>query len=313
MLTWANAVMEAEEKEVSDPQSSTVNSLENPLQQIRLARCAHRPIVLGKTGYENSYGLGWFRHMLPSRYISSIGPNISLLLDPPVINQRGPPRLAIARWGSFGGFLSTFYTFPDTRSAIIVMANCNGAKGDPTGLIAQGLCQELYNMKPRIDLEAYARLAAYNSSLVWDELVQEWVRNRVPNTRCPLLDNFTGTYVNTGLDITIRVTKIAEHDAKHEPNPELLSFSVNSLPRQSAKLRHYHYDTWTFLPNSRDDAARKGMTGFFKLPRLLLSFIRNDSGRVFHLDWDLQVGSYEGLPLKFDYPVLPIRFLRAEG
>jgi hypothetical protein len=69
------------------------------------------------------------------------------------------------------------------------------------------------------------------------------------------------------------------------PNPpELLGFNVNSISRQSAKLRHYHYDTWTFLPDSRDDALRKGMEGFLSLPLLLLSFIRDEAGAVCSLD-----------------------------
>jgi hypothetical protein len=49
-------------------------------------------------GYETSCGLGWFRHMLPSSYLACIGPNMSLLPNPPIINKNGPPRLTIARW-----------------------------------------------------------------------------------------------------------------------------------------------------------------------------------------------------------------------
>ncbi|KAK6820424.1 hypothetical protein RU639_007600 [Aspergillus parasiticus] len=158
MLVWANAVMEAED-ESPTPQHS------NPLRQIRMTRCAHRPIVLGENGYENSYGLGCFRHMLPSKYLSCIGPNFSLLPEPPVINQDGPPRLAIAHWGQFGGCLSAFYTFPETRRAVIVMSNCNGANGDPTDLIAQALCQELFNLCPRVNFEEYAIKATHDAKL----------------------------------------------------------------------------------------------------------------------------------------------------
>ncbi|KAB8208568.1 beta-lactamase/transpeptidase-like protein [Aspergillus parasiticus] len=240
MLVWANAVMEAED-ESPTPQHS------NPLRQIRMTRCAHRPIVLGENGYENSYGLGCFRHMLPSKYLSCIGPNFSLLPEPPVINQDGPPRLAIAHWGQFGGCLSAFYTFPETRRAVIVMSNCNGANGDPTELIAQALCQELFNLCPRVNFE---------------EIVEEWVRKRVDNTPCPPLDDFIGLYVNTAFDISIRVAKTFDQTAKPGTDTELLSFNINSLRRQTAKLRHYHYDIWTFMPSSRNDAARKGMMKF---------------------------------------------------
>ncbi|KAE8313646.1 beta-lactamase/transpeptidase-like protein [Aspergillus transmontanensis] len=94
MLVWANAVMEAED-ESPTPQPS------NPLRQIKMTRFAHQPIDLGENGYEDPYSLGWFRHMLPSKYLPCIGSNFSLLPEPPVINQDGPPRPAIAHWGQF--------------------------------------------------------------------------------------------------------------------------------------------------------------------------------------------------------------------
>jgi CubicO group peptidase (beta-lactamase class C family) len=314
MLTWAKAVMEAEEngQKGSQEPPAGLQSHTNPLRQMRMTRCAHRPIVLGEEGCENSYGLGWFRHMLPSRFLCSIGPNFSLLPNPPVINQNGPPRLAIAHWGEFGGCLSAFYTFPATRSAIIVMSNCNGAKGDPTDLIAQTLCQELFAMQPRIDFEEYALQAANNATIAWEALVEDWVRKRVQNTRHPPLDGYTGTYTNTALDITIKVSKIPENQIRSETNPEMLTFNINSLPRQTARLRHYHYDTWTFMPDSRNDATRKGMAGFLRLPRLLLVFVRNEIGVVSHLEWDLQGGSCEGPAPDLGINVAPVRFLKAK-
>lgn len=312
MLTWAKAVMEAEEisQNVSQEAPEGLKSQGNPLRQMRMTRCAHRPIVLGEEGGENSYGLGWFRHMLPSRYLCSIGPNFSVFPDPPVINQQGPPRLTIAHWGEFGGCLSAFYTFPGTKSAIVVMSNCNGAKGDPTDLIAQNLCQELFAMEPRINFEEYALQATNSATVAWEALVEEWVRKRVQNTRHSSLDEYTGTYVNGALDITIKVSKLPEKEIKSETNSEMLTFNINSLPRQTAKLRHYHYDTWTFMPNSMNDATRKGMSNFLKLPRLLLAFVRDENRSVSHLEWDLQGGSCEGPAPDLGVKVAPVKFLK---
>ncbi|KAJ5093523.1 hypothetical protein N7456_009384 [Penicillium angulare] len=314
MLTWANAVMEAEEKEAGEGFSSTstlgLETLSTPLRQMRMIRCAHRPIAIGKDVRENSYGLGWFRHTLPSKYLSSIGPNFSLLPDPPVMNQSGPEKLTIAHWGNFGGCLSAFYTFPATRSAIIVMSNCDGSKGDPTDLIAQAICQELFAMHPRIKFEEYALQAATNATLSWESLVEDWVRNRVQNTRCSPLHQYIGTYMNDAFDITIDITRIPEKDIKFEPNPELLTFNINSLPRQTAKLRHYHYDTWTFIPNSKNDAIKKGMAAFLDLPCLLLAFARNDAGAVSELEWNLQGGACEGPAPNLESSVHPMKFKR---
>ncbi|RAQ58744.1 hypothetical protein COH20_006848 [Aspergillus flavus] len=227
MLVLATAVMEVEE-ESPIPQHS------NPLRQVKMTRCAHRPIVLAENRYEDSYGLGWFRHMLPSKYLSCRGPNFSLLPEPPLINQDGPPRLAIAHWRQFGACLSAFYTFPETRSAVIVMSNCNGANGDPADLIAQALCQELFSMWPRVNFEEYAIQAAHNAKL-------EWVRKRVDNTPCPPPEDFSGLYFYTVFDITIRVAKTLDQSANTGTDTELLSFNINSPPGKTVKLRHYHY------------------------------------------------------------------------
>lgn len=309
MLIWANAVLEAEFLESLDP-GSFASSARNPLRQMNYIRCAHRPVVLGEPGLENSYGLGWFRHMLPSKYLASIGPNFSLLPDPPMINKNGPPRLTIAHWGEFGGYLTALYTFPASKSAIVAMTNCNGARGDPTDLAVQALCQELFDMKPKVDFQHYARQAAKNSDLKWDRLLHDWTMNRTHNTAVPPLDDFIGRYINEGLEITITVSKIPEQNIGAGSNPELLTFIVNDLPRQRARLRHYHHDTWTFLPDSRDDATRKGMLSFLELPRLLLVFVRDRRGVVCSLEWDLQGGTCEGPAPNLAGKVSPICFVK---
>ena len=70
---------------------------------------------------------------------------------------------------------------------------------------------------------------------------------------------------------------------------------INGIPRQRAKLRHYHYDTWTFIPESRDDAVKKGMQNFMSLPLLLLKFVAaGNNGALDRLEWDLQGERCEG-------------------
>lgn len=132
MLAWAKAVIKAENDRL-------IPIKQNPLRHIQLTRCTHRPIIREGGCYENSYGLGWFRHMLPSSYLDSIKPNFALLPNPLIINKDGPPRLTITHYGEFGGFLCAFYTFSDTCSAVIVMTNCFSERGDSSDLVAQSL------------------------------------------------------------------------------------------------------------------------------------------------------------------------------
>ena len=289
MLTWARAVMEAEVYEANQSEGAKdVNS--NPLRQMTMIRSVHRPVTLDG-GHENSYGLCWLRHMLPTSGLGPISANRPLLSDFPVINKDGPPRLAISHSGEFNGFLTAFYTFPETCSAVIAIANCSPGRGDPSDLAAQALIQELFQMAPRIDFPAYAASAARNAKDVWPAFVKEFEANRHPNTNPGPLEDYIGTYVNEDFCMTIDVYPLPDHDREHDrADPELLGFTVNKLERQSAKLSHYHYDTWTFAPHSRDDALRKGMESFMSLPLILLSFIRNDQG-ISSLAWDLQGGA----------------------
>lgn len=288
MLIWVRAVMEVEVHNFDQDHTSLVeqdgNGSRNPLCQMQLLRCGHRPVTLQGTGYENTYELGGFRHMLPSSWLGSIGPSFALLPDPPIINKAEPPRLTIAHWGECNGFLTALYTFPATQSAVIIMANSAPGRGCPVDLAAQMLVQELFNMQPQINFDDYAIEAAETSKRLWPALVEEWVFNRVRNTNSGQIEDYVGSFTNRAYSLIINVYKVSPDAIGPEHPPELLGFKVNSISRQSAKLRHYHDDTWTFLPDSRDDASRKSMEGFLSLPILLLLFVRDKAGVVCSLD-----------------------------
>ncbi|KAF2195030.1 beta-lactamase/transpeptidase-like protein [Zopfia rhizophila CBS 207.26] len=311
MLTWAKSLMIVESRPADSlkPDSGSYEAY-NILRNVEVTRCARRPIIFDEGLKENSYGLGWFRHSLPSKWLGSIGPNFALLQDPPVIGEFSESRLTICHYGEFGGFLTSFYTFPDTCSAVIVMANSSPSRGDPTDLIAQMLIQEIFEMQPKVKIEEYALRAAHTAKLIWPALVHDWVSSRVQSTATPPLQDFSGIYTNNDFLLRVEVFELSAEERGSGPSPELLGFRVNSIKRQTAKLRHYHYDVWTFLPNSRDDLVRKGMEGYMVLPMLLLSFIRNTSGAIYALDWDLQAGVCEGPAPEIGQAVAPVRFMR---
>ena len=231
-------------------------------------------------GCENSYGLGWFRHMLPSSWLGSIGPNFALLPEPTVINSDGPSRLAIAHWGEFNGFFTAFYTFPATRSAVVVMAHSSPGRGDPADLVAQMPTQELFGMQTRVSFESYAVQAAATSRRLWPALVNEWALSREQDTKPGQIEEYVGRYTNTAYSLTINVYKLSAEAIGSESSPEILGFDVNSISRQSARLCRCHNDKWTFLPDSRDDALKKGMEAFLHLPMLLLVIVHDISGTI---------------------------------
>jgi CubicO group peptidase (beta-lactamase class C family) len=308
MLIWAKSVMLAEARLTSS--SSRIDEPCHILHDIETTRCVRRPITFEGGLSENSYGLGWFRHQLPSRWLGSIGPNFTLLPDHLVIASSSGDRLTMCHYGEFGGLLASLYTFPDTCSAVIVLVNSSASRGDPTDLIAQELVQQLFDMQPKVSLTEYALQAAQTSRLRWPALVEQWTASRVQDTPTPPLDDFIGLYVTKGLLVTIEIFKLDENERGDDPDPELLGFSVNSLEKQTTKLRNYHYDVWTFMPRSRDDAVRKGMEGYMVLQMLFLSFVRDATGQVSSLEWDLQAGLCEGPAPGLGRAVGPVKFER---
>ena len=115
--------------------------------------------------------------------------------------------------------------------------------------------------------------------------------------------------MNSAYSLTVNVFKLSPETIGPQHSPELLGFNVNSISRQSARLRNYHYDTWTFLPDSRNGDSRKVMKAFLSLP-LLLSCIRDEAGAICDSDWDLQAGVCEGPARGISRTMAPIRFHR---
>lgn len=125
-----------------------------------------------------------------------------------------------------------------------MLANSAQSRGDPTDLIAQTLCQELFDMQPRVALPEYARECARKEGVEWSELVREWEAKRVLGTRMGDLADYTGTYLNEGCKLAILVRRLSDVEMSLRfGKPELLESQVNSLPRQTARLRHYTITT----------------------------------------------------------------------
>ena len=79
---------------------------------------------------ESSYGMGFFRTMLPNQLLK-VGPDYALLSQAygakdaaPVVGDRnGRPRLMIGHWGSASGASVGTFIFPETRSVAITLVN----------------------------------------------------------------------------------------------------------------------------------------------------------------------------------------------
>lgn len=135
---------------------------------------------------------------------------------------------------------------------------------------------------------------------MWPALMEEFVAHRVQNTKHHPLQDYVGIYQSSDYTLKVEIYELSKAEVNKVPNPELLGFKINS-----AKLRHYHDDSWMFVPNS---STRKGMEGFLQSSLLIVSFVVKDSNELQGLAWDLQGGKCEGPAPALGVAVLPMRF-----
>ncbi|KAI0438880.1 beta-lactamase/transpeptidase-like protein [Xylaria telfairii] len=133
MLKWSKVILDRVELEAGS-RSESEDDRRSPLHTIN----------------ENSYSLGWARHVIPLSHLgwlSTNGPQSKYILG-----RDSRPRLLFHHGGQITGYLNSIYLFPETQSAVIVLTNAQGA-GDCLDWIAQAIIQKLFDLKPALDFQ----------------------------------------------------------------------------------------------------------------------------------------------------------------
>ena len=132
-------------------------------------------------------------------------------------------------------------------------------------------------MKPTVDFVAMARSESKAALSLWDEAERNLQQERILDTTHRLMINYTGTFYCSQLCMTLEV-KLGHPG---------LRLQVNGLKDQKFTLRHYHHDTWTFFPESREMCLRKGLGGYLRVWRsFLLSFEGFYEGHFRGVKWE---------------------------
>lgn len=302
MLTWSRAVMERleEEKKGNDTaapsQEASLGTGEyeavlcdkytdgqrvsnNPLRQISQIT-SHKFRVTDDTINENTYGYGWARHVIPSTQLGWLSTNGPQKDD--IIGRESRPRLTLYHGGQVTGYLNSIYLFPETKSAVVVLTNAQSA-GDCSDLVAQMLVQSLFEMKPEVDFEMRAEKISTSNLNQYSKMKNDLEQNRNPKTACPELETLEGSYWNEDLRGLIEVYKSSESASG-------LEMKRNGMETQCHRLSHYHYDTFSFMPESRDEMERRCLVDYAIYEQFLVAFVRDEEDRVVGLDWVMQEG-----------------------
>ncbi|KAJ8133383.1 hypothetical protein O1611_g237 [Lasiodiplodia mahajangana] len=200
MLKWCKAVLSRLELELGQ-RSETEDDQRNPLRQMRTI-LAHRFRVTEDTINENSYALGWARHVIPSSHLgwlSTNGPQHNHILG-----RDSRPRLLFYHGGQITGYLNSIYLFPETHSAVVVLTNAQGA-GDCSDWIAQAVIQELFDLKPELDFVQIAKQTASKQLNQYEDMRKSYEGNRHQGTPEPSHDQLVGVYYNNNIKMTVDV------------------------------------------------------------------------------------------------------------
>ncbi|KAI1126532.1 beta-lactamase/transpeptidase-like protein [Nemania abortiva] len=282
MILWAKALLKEMKRDTA------VQDEENfsPLKQIPTIT-AHRNPITSSSLHENTYALGFARAVTPSTelgWISLNGPQRDL-----VMGKKSPSRLVLYHNGGQSGYLSSFYLFPETGSAIVALGNTYGL-GDGPDWTCQAIMQAMFDLKPEIDFVKASKLRAQYEFERYERLANDFAIHRhVSILDQPKLTDFLGRFRNYGLKMTLDIT--LPDVADKGPKEEFLILTVNELSSQQHRLEHYNGDSLGFLPLTRQELIVREMIDWFEWYQFVLKFIRDTkSGRVTSLLWKMQVG-----------------------
>lgn len=75
----------------------------------------------------------------------------SILTSSHIIGAESASKKVIGDTSDLRGFKSTYWVFPETESAVLVLTNASNANGDSSNIVGQVLTQTLFNLKPTIN------------------------------------------------------------------------------------------------------------------------------------------------------------------
>ena len=196
------------------------------------------------------------------------------------------PMLVVGHTGGLGSFINVHWTFPKTKSIIIVMTNASSTYGDSSNIVAQVLIQALINYE-KLAFEMVAKAKAK-----WQTALHAWSAERKVGTQPRELTAYVGTYTSTDLRMTLRISIVEGNAASREYS---LRLCTNGLQDQNIDLYHYHLDTWTFFPKSHDQSLKTGIGHYLsRWETLNVSFDRLAAGSFRGVTWLLDLDPRAG-------------------
>lgn len=290
LLKLSKALISAHSREVDQPKELQESKVANPLRQLSTIWKTWAEIEDGV-----SYGMGCYKLAFPSPSFSSFGINAKTRSEEPEFFKShavGQDMLdptkhmednVIAHIGYNNGFTSSVTIFPRTQTAIVALANGMDL-GDPADWSVKILAQALFETTPQVDIVALATKEAELWKRWFDNILIEWLADRRIMHQESDLNEYVGCY--KGLATTIQIFL----------NPETahLAMEINSCQGSRFDLELYGYDTYSFMPLTKDEWLRNGMWDWDEYYVAVLYFHRDDDGKVNRFSWRYEAAEEDG-------------------
>ena len=253
-------------------------------------------------GYDNDarHCLGWYRVTMPTAALGLTSYNFHRFSDPKslknfIIGKDAKPMIVYGHNGITNGSVATIYIIPEYHSAVVVLSNAADA-GDASEITAQILLQALFNLKPHVDLVAYAEDSRDRCLKAHKDMIRDWNGSYEPS-KCnlkPALDELLGVYLG------LKTSRI--HIISHESSKSGFAIQFADQEKSVCELEPYNVDALSFLPKEHDELLARGMIDwdFYKVG--IIEFVRENEaareGRVIGFRWQWDQYDYPGLWVK---------------
>lgn len=236
------------------------------------------------------YCKGLYAFTSPIERISLLNKDLDITrLNSMGMRQDSSPKKVIGHTGDLGSFTSTYLVFPETESAVVVLTNANSANGNPSTIVAQVLTEALFELQPALDYRGIAKQLFENAISQWKYTVNEWESHRIPRTTPNHPNAYVGDFTNADLRMTLSFRYKPSSQTHAQENSKMM-FRINGIREQTFEVHHYHNNSWTFMPPSRDrnECLRLGLGIYIPCwQSFILDFGPFDSGHCHWVEWRL--------------------------
>lgn len=276
LLIFYKAFMEEMNAQYESHVDSTGSS---PLKYCRMITKNHARLP-GESLREQGYGMGWVRAQLPGQ-LGKISANVAVG-EEPIVGKGSPSHLVLYNHGCMPGSTSGVWLMPELKAGIVILQN-SLALIDTADFIGQLLLEILLQTPQPNDYVQLSRQFIAKAGGYIDELKAELEQRRIPSTHARPLPTYEGRFWNELHNFFIDIT-VSETGA--------LRMKWQGLDSQSYTLRHYHYDTFSWLMSPEEIVKRARGIPFYHSEYYLLEFgsDKNDD-QVDYLRWSMDSNS----------------------